>query len=96
MQPTLTDFTTDERGRFPMYGDVSFLVHYSRHKHCFFEVCEAVWAHWMRVQQEHPELDRDRIFYWIDIFALSQNQLAKPVSQFAEGGQLEAVRNCSS
>ena len=89
MQPTLAELTTDEKGPFALYGPTAFLVAYDTGNCSFYEVCEAVWLHWMQLQQEHPGLDADSIFYWIDIFAMSPDELSRPLCAF--GDQLQQV-----
>lgn len=91
MQPAVQDLAVDERGRFAVYGPASFVVVYDRSKHNFYELCEAIWAHWMRLQQEHPEMDPQQVFYWLDIFAMPPEDLKQPLSNYALKGNLEQV-----
>jgi hypothetical protein len=90
LQPAMQELAADERGRFAIYGPAAYIVVYNR-THNFFEICEAIWAHWMRMQQERPDIDPDQIFYWIDIFALAPEDLSKPLSDYAQHGHLEQV-----
>jgi hypothetical protein len=90
VQPPLHDLTRDEKGDFRLYGPTAFAVAYDRAAHNFYELCEAVWDHWMRLQQACPGLDPDNVYYWIDVLAMSPADLCKPVS--ACGEQLQRVR----
>lgn len=89
MQPSLSELGTDEKGSFAVYGPTAFVVAYDSSSASFYEVCEAVWVHWMRLLHEQPGLDPDSVFYWIDIFALSPDGLSKPLC--ASGDQLQQV-----
>jgi hypothetical protein len=94
MQPTTEDLASDGSHRFPIYGPASYLVQYDSSQGSFYSLCEAIWSHWMRVQQEQPDLDPDSIFYWIDLFAMSASELAKPMCQQEHAQDLQAVRLC--
>jgi hypothetical protein len=96
LQPKLSDLCTDEKGRFPIYGPASYVVAYNRDKNSFYEVCEAIWAHWMRIQHEQLALGADDVFYWIDVFAVPHKDVSQPVAAVAEDGGLEKVRPASS
>lgn len=89
MQPSLQELTSDEKGSFALYGPTTFIVAYDSSSASFYEVCEAIWAHWMRLLQAQPDLDADSVFYWIDILAMSPDDLAKPLC--ASGEQLQQV-----
>eukprot|EP00892_Ulva_mutabilis_P007108 jgi/Ulvmu1/476/UM001_0484.1 len=93
-RPTLAELTTDEKGSFPLYGPTAFVVVYDASSANFYEVCEAVWVHWMRLQQEQPGLDADSIFYWIDIFAMSPDERSRPLCMFGDK-LLQVVRHAT-
>jgi hypothetical protein len=94
LQPQMEDLRTDERGSFAVYGPATFVVSYVRSQCSFYELCEAVWGHWMRWQHQNPACDSNAVFYWIDLFALPYANLSKPLSTAAEGGALEKVSLC--
>lgn len=87
MQPATQDMACDEHGKFPIYGKATFVVAFDRAQHHFYEVCEAIWAHWMQLQHENPDLDADNVFYWLDVFAFSPEEARKPL----EPGDVEKV-----
>ena len=84
MQPATQDMACDEHGKFPIYGNATFVVVFDRAQHHFYEVCEAIWAHWMQLQHDNPDVDANSVFYWMDVFAMSHEEAHKPL-------QLESV-----
>lgn len=94
VQARLGELCTDERGRFPVYGPATYAVITRRGADSFYEVCEAVWAHWQRVRAQQPDLDPDAVFYWLDALALPAAEFAAPVAAVAAGGALEQVWCC--
>lgn len=67
-------------------------MQYRRGADSFYELCEAIWAHWMQLQDEQPGMDADSVFYWIDIFAVPPKAVAEPLGALAQDGSLEQVR----
>lgn len=92
MQPTVDDLATEGGKRFPIYGPATYVVLYNSNQGTFYSLCEAIWSHWMRIQQEQPDVDPDSVFYWIDLFAVSVAELAKPMSQQEHAQDMQAVR----
>lgn len=92
MQPRIQELAVDERGPFYIYGQTTFVVTYVRGRQSLYEVCEAVWGHWMRWQKRNPSLDPDSVFYWLDVFAVPAASLAQPLHAVADNGALEKVR----
>jgi hypothetical protein len=81
----------DEHGSFAIYGPATFVVAFDRSQHNFYEICEAIWAHWMQLQQCNTNLDANNVFYWIDLFAMSPEEASKPLSSYLEAGAIEKV-----
>lgn len=92
VQPRIQELASDERGPFHIYGQTTFVVTYVRAKQSLYEVCEAVWGHWMRWQKRNPHADPDSVFYWLDIFAIPAQSLARPLSGAAADGALDQVQ----
>lgn len=92
MQAKLADLSADEHGRFAIHGPATFVVQYRRGADSFYELCEAIWAHWTLLQDEQPALDAASVFYWLDLFAVPPRAIAEPVGVIAKDGQLEQAR----
>lgn len=88
----MDELASDGADKFPVYGPSTYMVLYDGTQGSFYSLCEAIWSHWMRVQQEQPDVDPDSIFYWIDLFALSATEYAKPMCEQEHMQDMEAVR----
>jgi hypothetical protein len=85
------DMAVDEHGSFAIYGPATFVVVFDRAHHHFYEICEAIWAHWMQLQHGNPNLDASSVFYWIDLFAMSPEEASQPLGNYMEAGVVEKV-----